>query len=145
MAWDLDKGRERGINVQDVFESYADHLIKERKKVRENPKLLDLVKPDMGPFNLSVTQKPGASATYWTSLGELPHGVPAFTVFANSFDAALNKTTLRELLERRYFRELAITWIRAGVYPDDLDGRRDANRAARACKVYVADVAQARA
>lgn len=108
MAIDLDKNVRRaqsmGIDPQQVGQSLAHHLSEARRKVRENPKLLE---PRDEQDNLTVTEKRGATRVTWETLGALPAGLSAITVYANSHEAAINRQTLRELLERRYKREFA--------------------------------------
>lgn len=140
MAIDLDfkRARELGIDVNQVGQSLAHYLSEERRKVRDNPKLLE-PKPDE-PIHLTVTERRKADRVVWETLGTLPLDVAPVTVFATSRDAALNRCTLRDLLERRYRREFALGLLRASVYPDTVDGRRQANRRAIAASLYVADI-----
>lgn len=141
MAIDRDfrRARELGIDVNQVGESLAHYLSLERQQVRDNPKLLE-PKPDE-PINLAVTERIRADRVTWETLGTLPFDVAPVTVHARSRDAALNRCTLRDLLERRYRREFALGLVRASVYPDNVEGRREANRRAIAASLYVADTA----
>jgi hypothetical protein len=142
VAIDLDKNVRRaqqmGIDPQQVGQSLAHHLSEERRKVRENPKLLEQREET---DNLTVTEKRGATRVTWETLGELPSGLAAITVHANSHEASVNKQTLRELLERRYKREFAWAMCRAGMFEDSLEGRRAAMQRAVRASVYVADLA----
>lgn len=131
------RARALGIDVNQVGESLAHYLSEERRKVRDNPRLL-APKPDE-PINLSVVQRRKADRVVWETLGTLPYDVAPLTVFAASREAAINRCTLRELLERRYRREFALGLVKAGLYPDSVEGRRDANRRAIAASLYVAD------
>lgn len=141
MAIDLEfkRARQLGIDVNQVGESLARHLSAERQRVRDNPQLLE-PGPDE-PINLAVTERRKADRVVWETLGTLPLDVAPVTVFATSRDAALNRCTLRDLLERRYRREFALGMVKASVYPDTVEGRRDANRRAIAASLYVADTA----
>jgi hypothetical protein len=141
VAVDFDKGARRaqqlGIDVQQVGQSLAHHLSEARQKVRDNPRLLErAVEAD----NIAVTEKSGATRVTWETLGGLPEGFAPITVYASTREAVLNKTTLRELLERRYKREFAWAMARAGMFEDSLEGRRAAMRRAIAASVYVADL-----
>lgn len=139
MGWDTRKAQERGIDVNQVFESYARHLSNDRRKVRDNPKLLDTLKP-ADRYSLAVTQESTATGVRWRSLGGLPAGVDDITVTGSSFEAARNRCTLHELMEMRYRRELASALQRAGLYQADLAGRRAAMAVALASSISVADL-----
>jgi len=144
VAIDLDKNvkcaQSMGIDPQQVGQSLAHYLSEERRKVRDNPKLLEGRDEQ---DNLTVTEKRGATRVTWETLGELPAGLATITVHANSREAAVNKTTLRGLLERRYKREFAWAMCRAGMFEDSLEGRRAAMQRAARASVYVADLGSA--
>jgi hypothetical protein len=142
MGWDFDRARSKGIDIQQVANSWAKHLSKERQRLRDNPRLLDAGKPPES-YSLAVTQEHTASGVRWRSLGEMPHGVGELTVSASSMDAARNKQSLRSLLEQRYKTELASALMREGVHPQGLDGRRAAMAAAIASTISVVDLAEA--
>lgn len=131
------RARERGIDVNQVGQSLAHYLSEERRLVRDNPKLLER---HTGPDNLSVAQRNAADRVYWETLGELPSGVEHIKVFATTREAVINKTTVPELLDRRYRREFALGLQRAGEYEDTLEGRRAAMKRAMDASVFVATV-----
>lgn len=141
MAIDFDKGARRaqqqGIDVRQVGESLAHYLSEERRKVRDNPRLLE--KRDEVD-NLSVAQRSGASRVTWETLGELPGGLSVITVHATAREANANRESVRSLLERRLKREFAWAMARAGMFDDSLEGRREAMRRAMRANVYVADI-----
>jgi hypothetical protein len=140
MAWDIDRAREFGIDVEQVFSSWATHLSAERSKVRENPKLLDADKlPER--YSLAVEQRNVGTGVQWRNLGALPHGMPDITVEASSFDAARQRMSVRALLEQRFLVQFAYGLLAQGLYPEGLEGRREALRAAMASQVFVADIA----
>ena len=133
------RARQLGIDVNQVGQSLAHYLSEQRQRVRDNPKLLE-PKPDE-PINLAVCQRRRADRVVWESLGELPLEVQPVSVFATTREAVQNRTTLRELLERRFRREYALGMVRASVYPDTVDGRRAAMKRAIGASLYVADSA----
>jgi hypothetical protein len=136
---DFTRARQLGIDVNQVGESLARHLSEERQRVRDNPRLLEPL-PDE-PINLAVTERRKPDRVVWETLGTLPFEVSPVTVFASSREAALNRCSLRELLERRYRREFALGLVRASLYPDTVEGRRSANRRAISASLHVADTA----
>lgn len=138
----LEHAQSLGIPVQDVAESYAKHMLEQRRKLRDNPRLADASKPPER-YDLAVTQDSAATGTRWRTLGELPHGIGEISVTASTWEAAKNKQSLRSLLEQRYRREFASALQRAGLYQTDLEGRRAAMKVALESPVTVVDVALA--
>ena len=134
------RARDKGIPIEDVIQSYSTHLTKERRKLRDNPRQLESLKPATS-YNLAVTQERTATGVRWRSLGGLPDGVDVITVTGSSMAAAKNKTSLRGLMEQRFRAELASALQRAGLYATDLEGRRAAMGVAIASPITVADLA----
>lgn len=140
MGWDIDKAREHGIDVAQVFSSWATHLSAERSKVRENPQLLEAnALPER--YSLAVEERTVPSGVQWRNLGTLPHGMPDIMVEATSFAAQRQRLSLRALLEQRFKSQFAYGLLSMGLYPEGLEGRREAFTAAMASQVFVADVA----
>lgn len=69
----------------------------------------------------------------WTSLAQ-PWNLPELHVVGHEGEAAANKWTLFELLERRMHRK-----IRDGLMAQGTVTKQEANRVAKLCKVYIAE------
>ena len=135
----IHNAQQRGIDVQQVVQSYATHLTRERRKVRDNPRSLATLP---SRYSLSVIQECTATGVRWKSLGGLPDGMETLAITANSHEAARNKMSLRALLEQRYRNEFASALQRMGLYQTDLAGRRAARQVAIDSPISVADLAE---
>lgn len=135
MPFRPEKAQSKGIDVQQVITSLATHLLEERRKLRDNPRMGD----GNASETLTVIQKNGATRIEWETLGTLPHEIPQITVFASSREAVANRESVTSLLERRYKREYALALVRAGEFPDTLEGSRQAMGRAIRARVFVAD------
>jgi hypothetical protein len=133
----FERARSLGIPVQDVAESYAHYMLRERQKLRDNPGLAVQL---ADRYDLAVTQERTATGVTWKTLGELPLGAQTISISASSTEAARNKLTLRELLEQRYRREFATALQRTGQYGTDLAGRRAAMAVAMNSSLSVAEL-----
>jgi hypothetical protein len=136
MPFRPEKAQALGIDVEQVGRSWAHHLSEARQKARENPQTLHAPEAD----TIAVIQKSGPTALRWETLSPLPHGIPEITVHASSREASKNRVSVTQLLERRYKRELGLALIRAGEFPDTVEGMRGAMGRAMRASVFVAEV-----
>jgi hypothetical protein len=132
------RARQAGIDVNQVGESLARHLSADRQKLRDNPQLLELHQEPRD--NLCVAERATPSGVHWETLGELPERVDSIKVSANSWEAAMNKMTLEDLLKLRYRRAYALGLQKAGWSEDGVEGFRKAWQRASRAEIYRADV-----
>lgn len=133
----IGEAQAQGINVQDVVESWTKHLLDEMKANRE--KGLRGAPLTNIQLKVAVEQRSTASGVTWKSLGGLPEGVETITVTASTLEATKNKVSLNHLLDMRFKRVLGEEMIRAGLFRQDLEGRRAAMAKAIDAEIFIAD------